>query len=170
MKASKLFFETRPGSFLLGEVQHRWPCSLHHLCTRSYSFGFLQIHSVYDICIYISGHIYVQTVENFTSQSVVSGFLPPDGLDPEDPEDDPNPNPGEGLGPKEVLDWLPLQLNLQPRHLSLRHDVINSIRGKNIFACNPSLLQLHETTHQHHNGQFPPQFAGIRHENRCRWS
>ena len=69
----------------------------------------------------------MQTVENFTSQSVVSGFLPPDGLDPEDPEDDPNPNPeddpnpnpGEGLGPKEVLDWLPLQLNLQPRHLSL---------------------------------------------------
>ena len=64
----------------------------------------------------------MQTVENFTSQSVVSGFLPPDGLDP---EDDPNPNteeglgPDEGLGPKEVLDWLPLQLNLQPRHLSL---------------------------------------------------
>ena len=63
-----------------------------------------------------------------------SEFLPPDVLDPEeepdpeepDPEEpdpeEPNPeepDPEEGLDPNFVLDWLPLQLNLQPRHLCL---------------------------------------------------
>ena len=46
-------------------------------------------------------------------------FVPPEGLVPEVglvPEEGLVP---EGLDPKEVLDWLPLQLNLQPRHLCL---------------------------------------------------
>ena len=78
--------------------------------------------------------MHVQTVGNFPSQSVASGFLPPDGLEPEEPKDDPNPNPEEGLDPDDpeddpeevldpnlVLDWLPLQRNLHPRHLSLHY-------------------------------------------------
>ena len=54
-------------------------------------------------------------------------LVPPEGLDPEglepeglepDPEEDPDPN--EGLPIPFFLDWLPLQLNLQSRHLSLQ--------------------------------------------------
>ena len=46
-------------------------------------------------------------------------FLPPETLDPEKDPDEPEPEENEGLELNFVLDWLPLQLNLPPRHLSL---------------------------------------------------
>ena len=53
--------------------------------------------------------------------NVYEQFLPPDGLEGPDglgPEE--GPNPEEGLEIPFVLDWLPLQVWLQERHLCLQ--------------------------------------------------